>query len=73
MPPRTSARRPAFTKQFGDQNGTCVDVPLARGTTEYCALDNGVAARYVGADSTLDLVSYASTPDESLFLTMNQG
>lgn len=61
-----------FSREFGGENGTCVDVPLARGTTEYCVLDNGVAARYVGADATLDLVSHSAAPDESLFLTMNQ-
>jgi hypothetical protein len=62
-----------FTNEIGGQNATCVDVPLARGTTEYCVLDSGVAARYVGADATLDLISYSTRADESLFLTTRNG
>jgi len=63
----------ASQQTIGAQLATCVDVPLANGnivgTAQYCALDDGVVAKYSGADFTLDLVSYAPSGDETLFAT----
>jgi hypothetical protein len=54
--------------EIAGQPALCVDVRLSRGTVRYCAMANGVIARYSGGDFSLDLVSYAPTPDASLFL-----
>jgi hypothetical protein len=59
----------ATTIDIAGQSAACVDVPLAAGTARYCALDNGVIARYSGGDFSLDLVSYAPVADETLFAT----
>ena len=67
----------ASEETIGGERATCVDVPLANGSlvgaARYCALDNGVVAKYSGADFTLDLVSYAPMVDEGLFATSNTG
>jgi hypothetical protein len=57
----------ASTVGIVDQSASCVDVPLAAGTSQYCALDNGVIAKYAGGDFTLDLVGYSAAADETLF------
>ena len=63
----------ASTETIAEQVATCVDVPLARGTVRYCALDNGVAAKYAGGDFVLDMVTYSDTPDEALFTEARVG
>ena len=62
-----------FVQPMAGYNSTCVDVPVDGGTKEWCALDNGVIARYVAGDISIDLISYSPTPDESLFLTTRNG
>jgi hypothetical protein len=37
---------------------TCVDVPVAGGTKQYCSLADGVLAKFVGADVLIDLTEY---------------
>ena len=60
---------PATTElDIAGERALCVDVPLSRGTVRYCAMANGVIARYSGGDFSLDLVSYAPVPDAALFL-----
>jgi hypothetical protein len=55
------------TMEIAGQQATCVDVALSGGTKQYCALADGVLARFVGADVTLDLTSYQPTADPTLF------
>jgi hypothetical protein len=57
----------ASTLDVDGLTATCVDVPVSGGTKEYCAFDNGVIARFVGGDVTVDLTHYTSEFDESLF------
>ena len=44
----------ASTRQIAGAAATCVDVPVTGGTKQYCAFDDGVLARYVGGDLTID-------------------
>jgi hypothetical protein len=56
------------TRDVAGATSTCVDVPVTGGTKQYCAFDDGVLARYVGGDATIDVDSYETTVDESLFV-----
>ena len=56
------------TVDVAGQQATCVDVALSGGTKQYCALADGVLARFVGADVTVDLTSYQPTADPALFI-----
>lgn len=58
----------ASTSELGGATATCVDVPLGNGTSQYCAFADGALARFVGGDVTIDVVSYDSSVDESLFV-----
>ena len=57
----------ASTREVAGEQATCVDVPLSGGTKQYCALPNGVLARFVGADVTVDMTSYQRIVDPTLF------
>ena len=43
------------------------DVTVSGGTKTYCVFDNGVLARFLGADLTVELLVYRETVDEDLF------
>ncbi|MCU1360452.1 MAG: hypothetical protein JWN99_1741 [Ilumatobacteraceae bacterium] len=58
----------ASTRQIAGATATCVDLPVTGGTKQYCAFDDGVIARYVGGDLTLDADTYDQKVDELLFL-----
>jgi hypothetical protein len=55
------------TAEIAGQAATCVTVPVQGGSKVYCALDSGALARFQGPDVSIELTSYAATPDESLF------
>jgi hypothetical protein len=48
---------------------TCVDVPVSGGTKTYCVFADGVLARFLGGDVTIEMASYLPTATESLFTT----
>ena len=50
-----------------DRQALCVDVPVSGGTKVYCALGNGVLARYDGADLFIELTGVSDVPDETKF------
>jgi hypothetical protein len=52
-----------------DQQALCVDVPITGGTVTYCALSNGVLARYDGNDLFIEMTSFSDIPDETAFET----
>jgi hypothetical protein len=56
------------TRDVAGATSTCVDLPVTGGTKQYCVFDDGVLARYIGGDLTLDVDTYSSTVDESLFV-----
>ena len=51
------------------QQALCVDVPVTGGTVSYCALSNGVLARYDGNDLFIEMTAYSDFPDEAAFDT----
>jgi hypothetical protein len=57
----------ASTAEIAGQQATCVDVQVSGGTKQYCALGDGVVARFLGADVELVLQRYVPSPDETLF------
>jgi len=52
-----------------DQQALCVDVPVSGGTNTYCALSNGVLARYDGNDLFIEMTAYGDFVDEAAFDT----
>ena len=69
---RTDADRnlaPATASEYdiSGQVAVCAAVPVVGGVKSYCALESGVLAGYDGADLTIDLVSYSSVADTTLF------
>lgn len=57
----------ASTTEIAGMQATCVDVQVSGGTKQYCVLDDGVIARFVGADVELELQRYLPSADETLF------
>ena len=57
----------ASTMEVSGETATCVDVPVSGGTKVYCALANGVLARFVGGDVTVELTSYEPVVDPAAF------
>ena len=51
------------------QQALCVDVPVVGGTNSYCALSNGVLARYDGNDLFIEMTAYSEFADETAFET----
>jgi hypothetical protein len=66
-----AARRIGDTSGYeitqGGRAALCVDVPVSGGTKVYCALENGVLARYDGADLFIELTGISDVPDETKF------
>ncbi len=54
---------------IADQSSTCVDVPLAGGTSIFCVLPGGPLARLDDAAVEVFLTKFAPVADESLFTT----
>ncbi len=57
----------ASTTEIAGVQATCVDVQVSGGSKQYCVLDDGVIARFVGADVELELQRYQPSADETLF------
>ena len=55
------------TKQIAGQNATCVQTFFAAGNKTYCALDNGLLAQQDTPDLRIDLTSFTTGADASLF------
>ncbi len=68
-----AARRVGFsegrTDTIADRSAVCATVPVLGGDKLYCALDDGVLARYVGPDVTVQLTSFSNDVDASSFAT----
>jgi hypothetical protein len=54
-----------YTAEFGGVPATCVGVPVAGGTTVYCATDDGVLANYQGSDAVITLTGWSPAYDEA--------
>lgn len=55
------------TRELAGATATCLDLPVTGGTKQYCVFADGVLARYVGGDLTLDVDTYSPSVDISLF------
>ncbi|NNE10826.1 MAG: hypothetical protein HKN41_01115 [Ilumatobacter sp.] len=68
-----AARRVGFsrghTETIANRSAACADVPLLGGEVVYCALDEGVLARYFGADVSIELTSFTRAVDPQLLST----
>ena len=57
------------TDTIANRPATCADVHVPSidgvGSVTYCAVDDGVLARYFGADVTIELTSFVPTVDQS--------
>lgn len=54
------------TLDVAGNSATCVDVPVTGGVKQYCALADGVLAKFVGADVLVDLSTYRTEIDPAL-------
>ncbi len=63
-----AARRVGFstatTETIAGRPAVCAEVPVLGGDKLYCALDEGVLARYVGADVAIELTSFSNDVDQ---------
>jgi hypothetical protein len=57
----------ASVEEIAGASATCVDVSVSGGTKQYCVLGDGAIARFLGADLELELISYSTSVDETLF------
>jgi len=68
-----AARRVGFgeghTDTIADRSAVCATVPVLGGDKLYCALDEGVLARYVGPDVTVELTSFSNDVDAATLST----
>lgn len=64
---RQGRRHHAVHRHGSRARGHIVDVPVTGGIKQYCAFTNGVLARFVGGDVTIDVVSITDTADPALF------
>jgi hypothetical protein len=55
------------SRQIAGQTATCVEVHFAAGNKTYCALDDGLLAEQDTPDVRIDLTSYNTGVDTSLF------
>jgi hypothetical protein len=66
-----ASRRTGFsegrTDTIAGRSAACVDVPVLGGSVLYCALDEGVLARYFNADVSIELTSFTSEVDPESF------
>ena len=64
-----AARRVGFSTgtvdTIADRPAVCAEVPVLGGDKLYCALDEGVLARYFGADVQIELTEYSNEVDET--------
>ncbi len=63
---RNVAPTTTTTQELGGQGATCVAVPVSGGTKQYCALDSGVLASFVGADVQVTMTGYRPEVDPAL-------
>jgi hypothetical protein len=59
----------SHTDQIAGQTAMCVDVPVAGGTSVFCALTSGPLARLDDGAVSINLTRYAPAVDEALFAT----
>lgn len=57
----------ASSNLIAGQNAHCVDLPLGANIATYCTLDNGLLARLIDGDVTIEMSGYSPTPDPSMF------
>jgi len=64
-----ASRRVGFsegrTDTIAGRSAVCADIPLMGGEAVYCALDDGVLARYFGGDVSIELTSFENAADLS--------
>jgi hypothetical protein len=57
-----------YEAEFAGRPAACVSVPVSGGSKVYCALEEGVLASYQGPDVLIELTSFDTTPDDTLFV-----
>jgi hypothetical protein len=62
-----ASRRVGFSEGHNEtiagRSAACADVPVLGGEVVYCALDDGVLARYFNADVSIELTSFSNQVD----------
>lgn len=61
----------SHVEKIAGQSTTCVDVPLAGGTSVFCVLANGPLARLVDGAVAINLTKFEAAVDESEFATVD--
>ncbi len=59
----------AYTQDLAGQTASCIDVNVTGGPAVYCVLGNGLLAKLVDGDITIDIQSYGATPTPDQFDT----